>query len=93
MDVRHEITATDGGVRASATTGANARPSGQRHPPTSRCGHGTINAICWSPGRLRAKRRWWNGGDRRRGHNAGTAGLRSRGHRNGHRRHGGPLPG
>ncbi|GAB3684432.1 adenosylcobinamide amidohydrolase [Saccharopolyspora tripterygii] len=52
VDVRHEVTATDGGVRASVTTGANApvwaaAPAGERA-----WAPGTINAVCWSPVRL-----------------------------------------
>lgn len=52
VDVRHEGTATDGGVRASVTTGANA-PIWAAAPAEARAwAPGTINAVCWSPVRL-----------------------------------------
>ncbi|KAA5833696.1 adenosylcobinamide amidohydrolase [Saccharopolyspora hirsuta] len=52
VDVRHEVTAADGGVRASVTTGANA-PVWAAAPAEARAwAPGTINAVCWSPVRL-----------------------------------------
>lgn len=52
VDVRHEVTATDGGVLASATTGANA-PVWAAAPAAAQAWlPGTINAVCWSPVRL-----------------------------------------
>ncbi|TDD81204.1 adenosylcobinamide amidohydrolase [Saccharopolyspora karakumensis] len=52
VDVRHEVTATDGGVRAGVTTGANA-PVWAAAPADERAwAPGTINAVCWSPVRL-----------------------------------------
>ncbi|MER7013899.1 adenosylcobinamide amidohydrolase [Saccharopolyspora sp. NPDC000359] len=52
VDVRHEITASDGGVQASVTTGANA-PVWAAAPAEERAwAPGTINAVCWSPIRL-----------------------------------------
>jgi adenosylcobinamide amidohydrolase len=57
VDVRHEVTAVDGGVQASVTTGVShpiwaaaskevAREEAAVWQP------GTINAVCWSPVRL-----------------------------------------
>ncbi|MDA3631165.1 adenosylcobinamide amidohydrolase [Saccharopolyspora oryzae] len=52
VDVRHEVTAVDGGVQASVTTGANA-PVWAAAPEEARTWKpGTINAVCWSPVRL-----------------------------------------
>ncbi|WP_433870038.1 adenosylcobinamide amidohydrolase [Saccharopolyspora sp. CA-218241] len=52
VDVRHEVTAVDSGVRASVTTGVGqpvwAAAPQQEEVRTP----GTINAVCWSPVRL-----------------------------------------
>ncbi len=54
VDVRHEVTCVDHGVRATITTGvgkpvwASAPAVRRAEAPTP----GTINAVCWSPVRL-----------------------------------------
>lgn len=52
VDVRHEVTATDGGVLASVTTGANAPVWAAAPADAQAWAPGTINAVCWSPVRL-----------------------------------------
>ncbi|RRO12768.1 adenosylcobinamide amidohydrolase [Saccharopolyspora rhizosphaerae] len=52
VDVRHEVTATDGGVLASVTTGANAPVWAAAPAEAEAWAPGTINAVCWSPVRL-----------------------------------------
>ncbi|MBB5155114.1 adenosylcobinamide amidohydrolase [Saccharopolyspora phatthalungensis] len=53
VDVRHEVTAVDGGVQASVTTGVShpvwAAAQEEAAPAWQ---PGTINAVCWSPVRL-----------------------------------------
>ncbi|QUH04889.1 adenosylcobinamide amidohydrolase [Saccharopolyspora erythraea] len=57
VDVRHEVTSADSGVRASVTTGVShpvwAAADGERvAAESSAWSPGTINAVCWSPVRL-----------------------------------------
>ncbi|MDA3647838.1 adenosylcobinamide amidohydrolase [Saccharopolyspora indica] len=52
VDVRHEVTATDSGVRASVTTGANVPVWAAAPERAQAWAAGTINAVCWSPVRL-----------------------------------------
>lgn len=55
VDVRHEVTSLDGGVRATVTTGVG-QPTWAAEPDLRAAGAaqqpGTINAVCWSPVRL-----------------------------------------
>lgn len=53
VDVRHEVTALEGGVCATVTTGVG-HPVWAAEPAATaeRTGPGTINAVCWSPVRL-----------------------------------------
>ncbi|GAA2781467.1 adenosylcobinamide amidohydrolase [Saccharopolyspora taberi] len=52
VDVRHEVTSADSGVRASVTTGVS-HPIWAAAPEREVAWEpGTINAICWSPVRL-----------------------------------------
>ncbi|MER2091929.1 adenosylcobinamide amidohydrolase [Saccharopolyspora rectivirgula] len=55
VDVRHEVTAVERGVRVSVTTGVShpiwaAEPAGEAAEQAYR--PGTINAVCWLPVRL-----------------------------------------
>lgn len=57
VDVRHEVTSLDGGVRTTVTTGVGqptwaAEPERDRRVAESARPPGTINAVCWSPVRL-----------------------------------------
>ena len=57
VDVRHEVTSLDGGVRTTVTTGVGqptwaAEPERDRRVAESTHPAGTINAVCWSPVRL-----------------------------------------
>jgi adenosylcobinamide hydrolase len=53
VDVRHEVTAIDGGVHASVTTGVSHPVwAAAREPLVPVRKPGTINAVCWSPVRL-----------------------------------------
>ncbi|MEU6267423.1 adenosylcobinamide amidohydrolase [Saccharopolyspora shandongensis] len=53
VDVRHEVTAVDGGVRASVTTGVGCPIwAAAREEAVTSWKPGTINAVCWSPVRL-----------------------------------------
>ncbi|GAA0526590.1 adenosylcobinamide amidohydrolase [Saccharopolyspora subtropica] len=53
VDVRHEVSAFDGGVQVSVTTGAQ-HPIWAAEPESAQqlWAPGTINAVCWSPVRL-----------------------------------------
>ncbi|MCI2424137.1 adenosylcobinamide amidohydrolase [Saccharopolyspora sp. K220] len=52
VDVRHEVTAIDGGVRASVTTGVSHPVWAAADEQAEVREPGTINAVCWSPVRL-----------------------------------------
>lgn len=55
VDVRHEVTSVDSGVRASVTTGVGYPIWACEAPVPAEeqaVGPGTINAVCWSPVRL-----------------------------------------
>ncbi|GAA4834368.1 adenosylcobinamide amidohydrolase [Saccharopolyspora rosea] len=52
VDVRHEVTSVDSGVRVSVTTGVDEAIWAAAPEECAAWRPGTINAVCWSPVRL-----------------------------------------